>query len=1706
MTLVVKGWVLDENGVRKDLKEYSEVVTLVDGATAEEIVAAADELGLQDKALEFWGLTEEKANVQFEGTTFGETVPETLVEDITLTYRDVFPAIRVITFGDGFENGTDGLENIYSHGSIVILPVHEDENLEWEYTVNGEKHRQGTTVKITANTEISRKEGAASEKVALTELVIGTTAGMSENAKNILRNGALKLTDVVYVRLPGDDLVVVTRENGETIVKAPNYDSNVAGDWVASTGVMDGTLVYFTDGVYTTNEVFKEIVVKYQLGVSADDLGVSSEKLNDYVNAGYVLASDYNFQKETLDNLIWALSTNDRESGETANLEGLSMLDRSYTIEMSGLKLTLGSALGSPDSNAEMIGGMFELSPEAIAALANVLKELNRILPSSGPHPLYNTLKAYAESSNGMLHFYQNEQTYIDQLNELYAIMGTLPMDELAALPAAFYDLFNTIKVALGNAAALGEPEHRIRTDLIDLKSGYLNALLNELAKYDLNEQYSVSGDLNWIVEITAGGPDSVRYTVTVSVEGTGSDTQNFTKNMDEGFDADAEAAAILEAKGWSIDGKFYELTKTQDGNTYTYSYTYKNYNVEIPGGETAVLNLNNQTIILPGHSNPAFAYDYNVAGEVVRVFGDDFAKTLSPAQFDALTIGGVKITVEEVNVAEDRLVELVEGTMGGTLVKNEEGKYAAVLGIDVGNTNNLIGMVMGLYMSGYETVELGGKTLVANGQFHLQTLVDALLYSGISTMDLNKNIAADGTITNTLVIGGKQRAVSTTVEGNHYTLIQSTLTFGDQEPMDVYFTLTGNGAAFKNILNTISGYGVDVQLENGSANLAITIPEPFYTAYLATLSMVGEVDLRNVNEVNAEIALGYFTKMITDIMNTEGVSIDTFGKTIGVDLSAYESYYDMAKDLMNLVKFGEDGCTITLDLPIIPIKSVIDSAAGSIQLPIEGISLGDMIYEYEIGLKLGVGAKINNFANDYDVLFVDVKGNGLANKVGMKALDETGKLDLATTSVVILLNDIENLYITDTMTLVDLNGFNVAGTITGGPSADVIVVDSNYVADEGVVGNVSGNVTLLAGKYLNDVSAYVNDGYMQDGRGVVCNRLFTVSETDDVITVTLNATAADAKTLLTQEGVFGLAAEILFDQFINHYNVAGVSMDDNMIYNINFEDILGIVSGGTGAILDTALAFVDEAQLSAVFNALVADLTDFKNIGEALGDYGSGVIASHEFTTTTWGLDLDHNADDDTLSVNFGGSYGKTETKTLQLEIEGESRGAMAILATALGNVLDVDLRVELEDIYRNDAGQFNVKGDFTGSVVFDFTVGDYGVMMALVLANGADEDLKADLVEAIEYYYATTDSAKLREVFNNLTVEDVCSALANGHNSTTTISEIVENLGLTCADKVLANVDGEMGFDLVIDALAYGLRLLDSRGIGESVTDSGFKLGRLETSDDKGYYYGRSGSKGISGSNTYLDYALNAETIELKIYLFGEHVCKFDQKRVAPEYLMAEATYEEAAKYYYSCICGKSSKGITDEWFYDGDPLVKAPTIEIDADKIEIGGKLYGVKYDEAKGYLILDTIAAGMTESEVLAVLTQGSEVENDKDNKAEKVTSNVVGKNGLVGTGSTFTLQAKNSVGDTDEVTVTIIILGDVDCDGALSANDAVKMRLFALYRQGYELNEVQKVAANANGLASNFSREGVDSGDAVVVKLKWLGKYGTVLPPYESPLA
>ena len=1649
-------------------------------------------------------------------------LPETLTEDITYVIEYI-PQMWEMTYGEGFE-GDHGLSNNYAHGWNLVLPVHEDENLEWEYTVNGEKVRQGETVKILGETTISRKEGAASERVTLVNLIKGTN-DLSETEKDILDSNAMKLGKVVFVRLPNAEMISVEPKEGLTYVTAPAYDSNVAGDWTVRTGIMDGETVSFNAGEFVTDKVFKEIVVRYELALTAAALGVSNEELSEYLNAPYILASDYKFQKEKLDTLIWALSTNTPDSGEPANLEGLSMLDRGYEIEMGSLKLTLGMALTAPDTYGPMIGQMFELSDAATAALTNVLVELNKILPNpAGAHPLYNTLKAYAESANGMLHYYQNEQTYINQLNELNAIMGTLPMEELEVLPEQFFNLFNTISSALGEAAALGNAENRIRTDLIDVTSASLPGLLTNLAKYDQINEYATPESLNWVLPFTVGGPDSVKYTVTVTVEGAGSVTEEFVKNMDEEFNAADEAARMLAAKGWisAENAEYYACDLGVSGNNYTFTYNYASFAVEIPGAETAYISLGNQKITLPGNANAGCAYEYNVAGTVYTVYADAMELPLSPAQFKALA-AGTKISCVEINVAKDALKDWVDG-MGGVLAENADGKYAVVLGIDTTKTDNLMNIVMGLYLNNYGSVSIDGEPLVADGKFHLQTIVDALLNSGISTTKLNGSINADGTVKNDLVLGNDWNVISnTTLSGNHLKLITGEMTVGDLAPMDLYITLTGNASSVKGVVSklgniTVAGqtFTLDAVLSDGAAKASVEIPDTFYAGYVAALSMVGEVDIRDVNAVNAQVAVGYFVSMIQDLMKISGVTVNSFGNTIGKDLSSYEEIYNIAKGLMNKVEYSEDGNSVLLNLENVAINAIIDKAAASIELPeqFKDMSLGDLIYEYDpaIGLDVKAGLEVKNFGKTYLALAVDHDAAGLMNKIKVYTTNDLKNNTLTVNgTAVILLSNVENLVVN--ANVLDLNGMDVVN-LTGNGS--VIVTDSDYIAAEParVSGTVSKIGTILSGKFDTNVSAYLDGGYTQGSNGVVYNKLFKTESDGANVVVTLNATPTEIAALASKQGLIDIAAEIAASLVVNHYNMASLYVDGLKIYDIQVNDLVGLALGTDrlNKAIDTVLGCVSASDLAELVNKLVADLTDFAAIENALNN-GTEIV-TYETSTAAWALTPVYQSDDDTVTLNIGA--GELKTGSLSIKVEGSHASELAGLAGALADTTKVDVTVSMDDIVRNGR-VFQVTGAFDGYVEINFAHDPYyAIMMAVILADNADADLKADLVDAIEAYFTSNEYSMeaLEEIFNGLSVKDICSSLEK-HGRGDLFADIVNSLDLSAEVKeaINENIDySEKKFDLVIDMIAFALRQLSERDLGESITGSSKTLGGILKQDENGKNYYGAARNGSASGNRFnvrgysLGYDLTVENIELRVYLFGEHECVFDQKIVAPEYLMSEATHEEAAKYYYSCICGKSSKGITNEWFYYGEPL---PTIEIDADQIKIGGNLYGVKYDEGNGYLILDTIADGMTLADILAALHQGAEVENDSDDAAAyvKEKSNVVGKDDLVGTGSTITLQAKNGDGVTAEVTVTIIVLGDTNCDGVLNSGDAVLMHNYVLHREAAELTQVQKLAGNANGMASEqFSRDGIDSGDAVVVMNKWLNRYVPgKLGTYDSPL-
>ena len=1486
-----------------------------------------------------------------------KALPEGLNKDITVVITYV-PREYDVTLTD--ENGQVSV-TAYPYSYKLALAANADAEKEYTYTVNGKDgFDQGDIVTILGDTQIVRAIGAASVDKSLYEVVVSTTANINKTIQAILESDALYQSKTISIRIPGDDLVKVDVVGGDVVITAKNYDAKMSGkEWQALTVELDGNpAVDMTagEGVYTYTGGFDEGFVNYTLKITADELaakGVTAEEMLAAMNLPYVLSSNYAAQKAVLDYL-----SSDEIMGYLTKLNAEDVIDSPLG------QLTLKDLLGKVDAANET--GLINLGAEAVAAA----KSLYQIIPDEGYISLYNTLEQYRDQ--GMVHFYKNPGAYNDQIDELNGILVALVKDpgfaDIIAMAGSYKTLLNEIQSALADAANMPGVDGRI-----NVNSGndltVLLANLQTVAEQGLATYYDALGDLTWVEQKEVTGVGKYEVKMNVSVNGK---TASETKRLDIGnvmtadeLEAWANEMVANVAISMMLDADWMDYavsTGVQDGgnDNYSLSWNWQKYNPTLEiGGENVVvgtdLTMDNTTITLPEHSDPEnFRWDFTIDGKP-RKAGD---VELTKAQFKDLVNGNLNFTYKLVDLEQERLEQeeeekrkeeqkLINRIGGfGVMSKIADGQYAVVLPINLGDpTESLMGFVMGMLIGDYKTIELGDDTLYAENQVHLQTLVDTIMNCGLTKGQLLSKMDGNGSFKNDFVLPG------TYIETEPYgdlgsQMVKSTMTFIDPNgelatvEVDFYITLAGNAGPVASALESVP---VDFKLDGG-AYVTADLPGYIYTAYLAALSMVGEVDLANMQDVDSEVVIGYMFDLLEPVLGDETVTLDTIENTlaelgVSMELSAYESYFQLVKRGYNLQQnFTEDGFNMVF--VDVDINSVVHSLQGTVdemlktmpgvsELLPNGIDLSAMIYEYndpaddedEYGLDFTVGVGVNNISEKYDVMFIDVKAGGLDNKFGMTNLDENGKLDLQTTSVVVLLRDIEgDLYIPDTMTLVDLNGYDVKGTITGGASADVIVIDSNYEAEQGTVGAVSGNVTVLGGTYLTDVSAYLNDGYKQETDGTVGNKLFTVTETDDVITFTLNTTVADAKTLLTEEGVFGLAAEILVNQLINHYNVAGVSMDGNTIYNISIEDVLGVVTGGTDEIVDTALAFIDASELSEVFNLLVDDLTDYAGIAEALAKDGDGVIASHKFTNYTWGLELVHKTENDSLTFNFGGKYGVAEEKTLQLAFVGEARQPMATLAAALAPVLNVDVELKLEDIYRNDAGQFNLKGEFIGSVVFDFGVDEYAVMMAVILAENADADLRADLIEAIENYYETGDQYMLRKVFNAMTFEDIFNSW-DEHTGSDSFIKIVDSLGLTCADEIKKAVDNsEMGFDLLIDGVAAGLRLLNNYGIGESVTDSGRTLGSLERTDANGRkYYGFTGGFEKSGSNRLIDFSADVETVAFMIYVFRDHVHKFEEI-VADEYLKTAATCTEAAVYYKSCsVCGV----VSDETFTSGEAL---------------------------------------------------------------------------------------------------------------------------------------------------------------------------------------
>ena len=150
-----------------------------------------------------------------------------------------------------------------------------------------------------------------------------------------------------------------------------------------------------------------------------------------------------------------------------------------------------------------------------------------------------------------------------------------------------------------------------------------------------------------------------------------------------------------------------------------------------------------------------------------------------------------------------------------------------------------------------------------------------------------------------------------------------------------------------------------------------------------------------------------------------------------------------------------------------------------------------------------------------------------------------------------------------------------------------------------------------------------------------------------------------------------------------------------------------------------------------------------------------------------------------------------------------------------------------------------------------------------------------------------------------------------------------------------------------------------------------------------------------------------------------------------------------------------------------------------------VTIGNKIFGYQVDLENKILYLDTDKNGITVAELEALLS-GTALTYDADGKLViKVVDkagNVLLSTDLVPTASAVTLVATNEAGETT-ATYTVVVVGDVNCNGRIENNDAVLISSHYLGKKKLEGLLLDAADTNRNGR--------IENNDAVLIAVKFV---------------
>lgn len=995
--------------------------------------------------------------------------------------------------------------------------------------------------------------------------------------------------------------------------------------------------------------------------------------------------------------------------------------------------------------------------------------------------------------------------------------------------------------------------------------------------------------------------------------------------------------------------------------------------------------------------------------------------------------------------------------------------------------------------------------------------------------------VVSDGKYINDVdVLGGKLME----------TELQLGLTAEDAWNVPFYITMEDfdlSASALKKLRKNIADVQnyLDVSFKDGQMNMTLTVPEKIYPGYLSAMLLLDQANLENINGIDLGEMLGYDIELIKPLLKRDDVTIVTLENTLRrlgreKDLSAYAKAYETARKILNHIA---ENAQVQDDTTTDGVYT------GRLNYGLQGLfdiahisgQLASSIVEKDTGLNVPFGVTMTNFNDTYQAMVLDKNASG-AGKVRYAVDAGEAVASAPAGAIVVLLDNVSgNLNFTNTATL-NLNGKTVDGNVSAG--AELSIVDSvlDTYRSGSVTGSVSGAVTVSAGQYAQDMSDMLDAGCRQDENGYVLNQMYTIAVNDENGNINVSLDAAFLS-MADTAGLKTMAKDLAYDLVFNYYTSASMTLDGNEIYRIELDDALSMMNGGVSEIVTQVLNSVNVENVSAFANQVLNDLTDFNSMKAAVESGAS--LAEYRLETAPWQVEFDVAGEGAegylTANVTAGES---SEQGRIHITVGGseEEKNALAELCGALADITSINaLSVKLDSIqYVNGSlklsggGMADVRLDLTGTP--EATNADYAAVLAVVLANGLGEDENQALVDGLKVYAANGIASGLKTAIEEVTTKQLLDSLKVARG-------ISFDEMLLALDIAKEDLPGSAALEKTYSDLLNAVYAVVAR---MPVTGSGTKLGAAAVEGEYGTYRYSGVKKNVeftltielfdkttvepkiivtagdgvtvrySGSNLAAAFAAagdgstiavkEAVTLEENLAINGTVVITGADKvnwngktvtlgaaaHVTADHLIGAEKFTAGAPYYE---VAETQEGT--DYHY----VLKAlqPEFVDEKPKVNLGQVIRGSKADADNKLLYLDVSPAGITEEQFKALVSFA--VSNAEQAYSFEDCAAYEGRS-LLATGTKVTVTASNTAAaETVELTYTIIIMGDTNCNGRTDSGDAVLMS------KHYQSQDDSDKMNGYPLLAADMNQNGeVESGDAVknATKYKYMWADNTYL--------